>query len=263
MMRWGGSRGNRTGFVMCLVALAWLLAGCAAEVVPGGNLAEANRLYEAGDFAGAAIAYEDLADAGVVDGVLYYNLGNAYFKAGDLGRAILNYRRATRLLPRDADIATNLHLARAQTLDRLEDGKPGAAALLRRSLADWVTLNEAAMAALILWAMLCILGAAAIRWPRVRRRLPYGMAVVAALFAVALLSAGIHVWDRQANPPAVVIAGETEARSGPGADYLLEFTLHAGAEITVLEMRGDWARIGLPGNLQGWVPAEGVEPLSN
>jgi len=261
MMYERGTWNRRTGIIVCCMALVWLLAGCILGVVPGGEMSEANRLYEAGQFSEAAAAYQTLADAGVVDGLLYYNLGNAYFKAGDLGRAILNYRRAGRLLPRDPDIASNLQLARAQTQDRLEGGESDAAMLLRRSLADWVTLNEAAMGALIPWAILCIMVIVAMRWPASRQRLLYALAVVAVLFVVTLLSVGIHIWDRQANPPAVVTAATTDVRSGPGPDYLLEFTLHAGAEITVLESRGDWARIGLPGDLQGWTPAESIETL--
>ena len=81
----------------------------------------ANRLYEDGQFAQAAQAYQQLADQGFADSALFFNLGNAYFKQGDYGRAILNYRRAEQLAPRDEDIAANLALARAQRVDQFEE----------------------------------------------------------------------------------------------------------------------------------------------
>ena len=231
------------------------------------QVAEANRLYEAGQFVEAAAAYQALADAGVEDGTLYYNLGNAYFKAGDLGRAILNYRRAQRLLPRDPDVAANLELARAQTVDRLEADKrhPSDGGTLvdfvRRVLVEWTTLDEAAAITLGLWVVLCALIVTAILWPRGRQGLTYGIAVVAVLLAVGILSVGVRVSEARSKAPAVVVAASVEVRSGPGEDYLTEFSLHAGAEIRVLEQRNGWVRIALPGDLQGWMPGEAVENL--
>ncbi|HIE11941.1 MAG TPA: hypothetical protein EYP63_00690, partial [Desulfotomaculum sp.] len=77
-------------FTLC----ALLLSSCAAPTTSGADMAQANRLYEAGQYAEAAVAYQALVDAGAHDGRLYYNLGNAHYKSGDLGRAVLNYRRA-------------------------------------------------------------------------------------------------------------------------------------------------------------------------
>jgi tetratricopeptide (TPR) repeat protein len=237
------------------------LSACTPQTISGAQVAEANQLYEAGQFAEAAAAYQALVDAGVEDGTLYYNLGNAYFKAGDLGRAILNYRRAQRLLPRDADVATNLQLAHAQTVDRLESDGGTLADFVRRVLVEWTTLDEAAAITLGLWVVLCALIVAAILWPRGRQVLTYGIAVVAVLLAVGMLSVGVHVSEARSKAPAVVVAPSMEVRSGPGEDYLTEFSLHAGAEIRVLEQRNGWVRIALPGDLQGWMPSEAVENL--
>ena len=89
---------------------------------PTDLMAEANAQYERGEYADAAQQYEALIDSGYEDAALYYNLGNAYFKNGDLGRAVLNYLRAEELSPRDPDIRANLEFARARTVDRVESG---------------------------------------------------------------------------------------------------------------------------------------------
>jgi len=238
-----------------------LLVGCAPRTTSGAEMADANRLYEAGQFTEAAAAYQTLVDAGVEDGTLYYNLSNAYFKAGDLGRAVLNYRRAQASLPRDPDVATNLQLARAQTVDRLEVEDGGAlVSFVRRVLVEWTTLNEAAAITLGLWVLLCASVVAAILWPRGRQGLRYGIAAVIVLLALGLLSAGMRLSDARSSP-AVIVVQEVEAHSGPGADYLAEFTLHTGAEVRMLERREGWVRIALPGDLQGWVVGEAVEEL--
>jgi uncharacterized protein YgiM (DUF1202 family) len=237
------------------------LTACNAQTASGTQMVNANRLYEDSRFAEATAHYQDLVDAGVQDGRLYYNLGGAYFKAGDLGRAILNYRRAQRLLPRDGDVATNLELARAQTLDRIEVENEGAIVESVRRLISWTTLDEAAAAALVLWISLCGLGIGAILCIQRRRTLLYLAGVAAILLFLGILSIGIRLLDERGPPPAVVVAAEVTVRSGPGDDYLTEFALHAGAEVRLVERRGDWVRIALPGDLQGWVPDETVTEL--
>lgn len=224
-------------------------------------MAEANRLYKAGQFSEAVARYQALVDAGVQDGRLYYNLGDAYFKAGDLGRAILNFRRAQRLLPRDGDVAANLKLARAQTIDRIEVEDEGALVTLVRRLVDWTTLDEAAGAVLGLWIALCAFIIGAILRQEKRRVLLYVAGGIGVLLLLGVLSIGVQLLDERGQPPAVVVAAEVEVRSGPGEDYLIEFTLHAGAEVRVVEHRGDWVRIALPGDLQGWAPDKEVSEL--
>jgi tetratricopeptide (TPR) repeat protein len=65
---------------------------------------EASKLYNKGDFAGAASLFESIAAQHVVNGDLYYNIGNAYFKKGDVGKSILWYERAMKLMPGDPDL---------------------------------------------------------------------------------------------------------------------------------------------------------------
>lgn len=245
----------------CTLLLSLLLAACAPRPLSGAQMAEANRLYEAGEFTAAAASYQSLVDAGAEDGLVHYNLANAYFKAGDLGRAILNYHRAQRWLPRDGDVAANLQLARAQVIDRLADENEGAVVgLARRLLLASTTLDEAAVVALGLWLLLCALAIAALLWPGGRRKMLYATGVVAVLLALSLLSLGLHAAEER-NPVAIVVAKEVAVYSGPGTDYLNEFTLHAGAQVRWLETRQGWVRVALPGDLQGWLPAGAVEQV--
>ena len=237
-----------------------MLAACTQPTTSGEPLAAANQHYEAGEYEHAVEAYQSIVDAGVMDGALFYNLGNAYFKSGDLGRAILNYRRAQRWLPRDPDVAANLQLARAQTKDRLEaEAGSDLAHLVERLLVEWTTLDEAAAVALGLWVLCCALIMAGTVRPRARRALSYGIAAVAMLLALSVMSVGMRVFGERGRWPAVIVTDSVEVRSGPGVDYLTEFTLHAGTEVHIIEGRAGWVRLALPGDLQGWAPGETVE----
>lgn len=254
------------------VALVWAAAALflpavavfgQSPVSPTEAMLAANRSYEAGNYAQAAAGYEAILSAGIYNSDVYYNLGNAYFKQGDLGRAILNYRRAYRLAPRDADIRANLNFARSQTVDRLEVEPEGAMANLVQIAEEWLTLNEAAALALALWLVMCLLALLSILLPRRRRFWLAGIAIAAVFLAAGLVSIANRFYTDRQSPPAVVVAPQVDVTSGPGGpdQYLVEFNLHAGAEVRLLESRPGWRRIFLSHELQGWAPADAVEPV--
>src|SRR5205814_513210 len=113
---------------------------------------QGNAAYKAGDYAGAAGAYERLLNAGLASGPLYFNLGNAYFKNGHVGQAILNFERAHRLMPRDPDVRANLAYAAEIAKDI-----PEASPLWQRlafPLAARATTGELATLASLLWFVL-------------------------------------------------------------------------------------------------------------
>ena len=81
----------------------------------------ANQAYQTGNFPLAVEQYETILRGGkLFSKELYYNVGNAYFRLNQTGRAILNYERAARLSPTDADIQTNLAVARGRVTDDIE-----------------------------------------------------------------------------------------------------------------------------------------------
>ena len=228
-------------------------------------LLQANKQYEAGDFPAAIDTYEQLVGLGVRNSTVFYNLGNAYFKNGDLGRAILNYRRAAQLSPRDADIRANLALARSKTVDNIQSSGSVITQIAAFS-ENWFTLNELAWATLGLWVLLAALVILHSRLyrPNLRDLVQYTLAVVTAIFvAGAVMLAGRLIVSRS-QPPAIIVAETVDVTSGPGEQYVTEYTLHGGTEVVLGETRGKWVRIALPGNqLQGWVPADAVAAIAN
>jgi tetratricopeptide (TPR) repeat protein len=242
--------------------LAFMPCQAQSEVTPTEAMLRANQSYEAGKFGEAAAIYEAIVEARIYNSDLYYNLGNAYFKQGDLGRAILNYRRAQRLTPRDADVAANLNFARAQTVDQLET-TGGELTNLVQAAEEWLTLNEALVLALALWVLICYFAVLTIILPRLRPIFGWVMAVLALFLMIGLISIANRLYTEWRYPPAVIVAPEVDITSGPGGSeqYLVEFTLHAGTEVRLLEERPGWRRISLPGNPQGWAPAEAVEGI--
>jgi tetratricopeptide (TPR) repeat protein len=256
---------RRFSFLVCLLFILITPVALAQNPVsPIEAMAVGNQNYEAGQYSEAAQIYESMVSAGVRDSDLYYNLGNSYFKQGDLGRAILNYRRAHRLDPRDGDVRTNLAVARSQTLDKLEVEGEGSLTNAFQVAEDWLTVDEASSLALFLWLLVSGCIVLAILWPRFRRIYLWTALVVGLFLVAGLLSIANRLYAEWSYSPAVVVAEEVDVTSGPGTteQYLVEFNLHTGAEVNIIESRPGWRRITLPGNdFQGWVPQEAVEPV--
>lgn len=228
----------------------------------------ANQLYEAGQFVLAGQAYQQLVEQGVTDSALLYNLGNAYFRQGDPGRAILNYRRAQQLAPRDSDISANLDLARAQAQDQFEAANDrGMIIQVGNALQSWFTLNEVAMAALAAWilfALVVILFGSSRAGSAWRTGLRCALIATAIVLTVGVLALGSALYTHHQLSEGVIVAAEVDATSGPGShQYATEFTLHSGAEVNLVETRGNWVRLVVPGSEQeGWVPAHAVEAVT-
>ena len=249
-----------------LGTLAVVVAGSASAQGPSDayRMAGANERYERGEYAEAAQQYEALVDRGYGTAAVYFNLGNAYFQDGDLGRAILNYLRARELAPRDADIRTNLDLARAVTVDRIAAERGSLIESVSFVGRRWATPSELGVAALLLWAGSGLLIGALLVWRTFHlRRLVRDIAAV--LSAATLASFLLLVSMVLANPydnTGVVVAESVDVVSGPGPQYAEEFTLHSGAQVRLDDSRHGWVRVALPGGeLQGWVPAHAIEKV--
>jgi tetratricopeptide (TPR) repeat protein len=215
---------------------------------------EAQHLYR-----DAAMRFERIAREGQVhNGGLYYNIGNAYFRLKDVGRAILYYRRAEQFIAHDPNLRQNLDYARARKLDKIEEAQR---ARILRTLFFWhydlSTRTRAvvfAMSFVTLWSLAGI---------RLFLRKGWLAGVLIASQAVTLLTLGSltvesYRWRRM--PPGVVIEAEVAARKGDSETYEPSFKepLHAGTEFTLVERRPDWYHIALDDGRQCWVPKRSV-----
>jgi hypothetical protein len=223
--------------------------------------AHANQLYEEGRYEEAAAKYEEIVASGLKNGRVYYNLGNAYFKQEKLGLAILNYERAHRLMPRDDDIKANLTYARSQIVDKIETPDPGLLGRWLASLQGLLTIDETIILAWALYLVMTVLALLAVFVWRWRRFCLYALGFLSVLLILSLASLGLKLYQQEHIREAVVTAGQVDVLSGPGENYLLEFTVHEGTALTVEEERGDWWRVRLWGDLEGWAQKAGLREI--
>lgn len=218
-----------------------------------------NRLYQEDDFAGAIEAYEAVLASGWESPALYYNLGNSYFKSGDLGRSILFWERALAGSPGDPDVLANLELARAITADAVESLPRF---WLFSALRWWVDLIPRGFLIAVVgsaWLAAATGGILRIfsRSVDVRRMGSWlaltGATVVLVLGTnLAVRELGIGSAER-----GVILAEIVSVQAAPSdEDDITLFLIHEGTRVRIDQRAGDWAEIVLEDGKVGWVPAE-------
>jgi len=217
------------------------------------QFAKANQEYAAGDFDAAANDYEELVRSRQDTPNLFYNLGNAYFRKKDFGRAILNYERALALDPHHPEAQANLRIARddARALELLPTR-------VQRVFAAATPSQYAVTAAIAFWVGAVAIVAAIFR--RNRR----GNLIALSILAMSILAVSCFaIWEREKNSSAlaVITADSADARLATADTANRVLTLPAGSEIQVLSQRGDWIYAMLPNNLRGWLPSKTAEQV--
>ena len=215
--------------------------------------ARANEEYAKGKFPDAIRDYESLVEAKQWSAPLFYDLGNAYFRAGDLGRSILNYERALTLDPHHPESAANLALLREEAR-ALEVQRSWFDALLRRVTTNQVTVT----AAVTLWIGIAGLFSIFLA----RRRAAVSIVVTVLAFTISLISIFVvYRLESRRAAMAIVTGPEVQARLATADNAGTILQLPAGSEVEVLSRRGDWVYALLPNNLRGWIPTASVEQI--
>ena len=252
-----------------LLGIGWAFYGAqpafAQSPSPADAMASANDLYNSERYQEAARSYERLVGLGHEDEDLFYNLGNAYYRQDDLGRAILNYLKAQRLAPRDGDIQANLSFVQSQTVDELEPAEFGNSLTSFANAMPFESTNTTAGLMLVAW----IAFAGSIAWwvikamPSIKHPSLITAGITGALLVLsAILLTGSLQSESEYDDTTVIVASEVGVMSGPGPQYAEEFILHSGAETELIEVRGNWSRIRVPAtDLQGWIPRRAVESV--
>lgn len=207
--------------------------------------AQAGQDYDAGNFEGAAARYEAILASGHRAPELFFNLGNAYFKEGNYGQAILNYRRAWMDRPRDAELSANLKFAVQTSGALIPPESPFRHAASRLALREWVWLATACY-----WAGALSL---ALFW-LLRKRHP-GLMRFAAVCGFGMLVAlgGVFFWlNFNRHPECVVIKSGQQALFAPIERATPHFALPPGSVLRVQETSGPWIRV-TSGKDSGWI----------
>ena len=206
---------------------------------------DANEAWAAGDHATALSEWEHQIEEGDRSGDLYYNVGNAHYQLGELPEAILAWRSAQLLSPRDGDIEANLASVRKLTTDRIEPAPSRSPVLFWRTSLSAAEQGWAACLLMAAFWAICVLW----RFRRVSLGIP---AVLTGVPGLLLTVSTLQTLGELGT--AGVVLAEAEVRSTASGGVVL-FELHPGAEVQLGDGLGDNVLVSLPDGRKGWMPA--------
>ena len=224
--------------------------------------ADADKAYQENKYAEAIKMYENILATQGESAVVYYNLGNSYFKEKNMAKAVLNYERALLLNPGDADIRFNLDMARSKTVDQITPATEVFIVTWVNSLTNMQ--SERGWAKIGIVSFICLLVGLALYIFSKRlfvRKIGFiGAIILLGVTVCANLFARQQKNELMDRIGAIVMSPTVTVKSTPDESGTELFVLHEGTKVFVEDnsMKG-WKEIRLEDGNKGWIPTEAIE----
>lgn len=216
---------------------------------------EANQHYAQKEYAKAIEKYEQLIKQGNTSANIYYNLGNAYYRNNNIGKAILYYNKAKRLAPNDEDINSNLQLAKLKAIDKIQP-------LPKFFLSKWVediSKSQSPETFAILAIIFSFIGFGLLTIYLFARKsgakkISFFTGIVSLIIMIAFVVIAFQSNSyRTSDKEGVIISASAYIKSSPDQTATDLFILHEGTEIQVLDKVANWCKIRIANGSQGWI----------
>ena len=224
----------------------------------------ANQAYAEGRWAEALSDYDMISGMGLESAALYCNTGDAYFKNGNVPKAILYYEKALKLDPSYDDARFNLELLNSGIQDRIEPVPEFVLKAWSRNICYIMDSNAWAACFIVFLALTLAMALLFILSPSVAgRRTGFFTGLVMILFAAFSLT--FSIWqkkDYMRADDAIVMRPVTSVKSSPSSEASKDlFILHEGTKVKIIDEVGSWNNIELADGRQGWIPSGDIETI--
>lgn len=253
---------------------------CVANASAAGVTADADSAYAQGRYSEAVELYKEAAAKEGVSTELYYNLGNAYCRAGDYGHALANYERAIRLDPSNQEARGNIDYIESRVADANKSELKGKKLSVERDSPSFFSSLRAFICrdhlsdTWAVWSVVCfVLLMACIaayifsRNVLIRKTGFFGGFVFLGISAITMIFALMAASYR--TNEGVITGGKVKLRGEPSLSAKESpVSLTRGTRMTILdsipigtEHPADWYKVRLNSDFVGWVESSDFEPI--
>jgi tetratricopeptide (TPR) repeat protein len=246
-----------------LIFLFTITSFCGYSATPEQQFVQANELYKKGQYDSAVVIYQNIIKQGVTSSELYYNLGNAYYKAKRIPDAILNYERAKKLSPNSDEINFNLQLANSQIVDKIAPLPEFFVKKWIKSFANYFSSNSWAIISLVSFVLaLVFAGFYLFSLKLWLKKLSFWMGLITLI--ISLTSFVNSNYQKRAitnKVEAIVINPSVTVKSSPDDNGTDLFVIHEGIKVQLIDAVGEWHEIKLPDGNKGWLKISDIEKI--
>lgn len=221
----------------------------------------ANDAYASGEYGTAVNLYDSIVREEYVSHKLYYNIGNAYFKNGQTGKAVLYYNKALLQSPGDKDTAHNLELANSYVKDRIEVLPEFFLRKWIRSIQFGLSSNMWAVVSVVMFAVMLISVILFLLSGRIAlRKSGFYIGIISAVMFIFSTVFSTRIRNGIENPGyAVIISSSASVKSSPDNNSKDLFILHEGTKVRVADRLGEWREITIADGNKGWINRNSIE----
>lgn len=214
-----------------------------------------NKAYENADYEGAINSFQSIVEAGYSSPEVYYNLGNCFYKLGQLPNSILYFEKALKIRPDDKDIAHNLSIANSMITDRVEPlpetifSKIGTAVLSTFSIDGWA------------WVAVVIIFLASLSFfiyrtsnkISIKKIFFFNAILLTGFFTFSILFAEIQRNKTLNEEFAIVFSPTVNLLSEPKSGSTKLYVIHEGLKVQIIENQDNWIKVSLADGNIGWI----------
>jgi len=224
---------------------------------------KANKLYQQESYTKALKIYQQIDSLQEQSDALYFNMANAYYKTNQVAPAIYYYEKALKLNPSNSDYNFNLQFAKRMTLDNIEVLPKSIGQRFRDSIILLFTYNTWATIAVILaflFALLFLLYHFSYRTGI--KRFYFVASILCVIFVTTSVFFAYRNYQYVSNlRTAIIFKQEVNVRSAPSNSGEINFELHEGTKVEILESLDNWMKIKISDGKTGWINADNLREI--
>ncbi|HMN25807.1 MAG TPA: tetratricopeptide repeat protein [Ignavibacteriaceae bacterium] len=243
--------------LMIFISLSIAKADVKSEMQKG------NVYYKNNQYQLAIDEYNKLIKQGYQGTSLYYNLGNAHYRLGNVGYAILYYEKALKLSPNDEDVKHNLELARINIKDKVETLPPffifniWESVLASLSVSGWTVF----VYIVFILLLLCVIAYFFSRTSTQQRISFFSGVGVFAVLILAIILLAVKMNKEFNIKDGIIVSNVVNVKSSPDNSSKDEFIVHEGLKIRLEDKVDNWVKIRLADGKLGWIPEENLKQI--
>ena len=207
----------------------------------------ANTFYKEGNFKDALEKYKAIESKGFSSSELFFNMGNAYYRLGDLGNAIYYYQKANFLKPFDRQILKNIEIVKGKRKDKIQNES------FSFKIFSYYFLKQLVIILALLFLIFAVIFSINLFFSRKILKI-----ISILLFSVIILFSGaaLFIHNNISHGYGVIVEDNISVYSGPGDTYVVQFVLNSGILFKKIEEDGDWFGIVFENGMSGWIKNE-------
>jgi tetratricopeptide (TPR) repeat protein len=226
-------------------------------------LADGNSAYNEGNYTNAIDQYNLVLSMEMHSAALYFNLGNAHYKLGNVAESIFYFEKAKQLAPQDKEIENNSLFAKNMTLDSIEILPKTQLKTLSDKVLSIFTLDQWALFSIILlWLSIFFFVFYRISKKIELKRILFVLGVLFLLLFSVTIGLTETKNSQEKIKYGIIFSEEIQIWGEPNERADILFLLHQGTSVEVIDELEGWSKIRLANGSEGWIKNQGIRLLN-